>query len=156
MKAGTWKLLAYLILAVTFVALLSMSMDMHFEEMVTQRINFQGWGGHTLARVVSPVLVGLIHSTGIPAATSAFIYIAVVTVLLLYAYSDFLCSSKFLSKDTAALAAPLVLIPMVWNYVLLSSAHYIDDVPAILLFVLGTRLLIERPAPPYYSISYLL
>lgn len=154
MKTGTVKLLAYLLLAATFASLLSISMDRHFEEMATQRINFQGWGGHTLARVVSPVLVGLVHSSGIPVKTSALIYIGISTFLLLNAYAWYLGKSVGLDSRVSLLAAPLILIPMIWNYILLSSAHYIDDVPAILFFVLGLGLLSNRDCPPHYSTCY--
>lgn len=48
------------------------------------------------------------------------------------------------SREKSLLLAPFILVPMVWNYILLSSAHYIDDIPAILLFTIGLTALAEN------------
>ncbi len=148
MRSRIPVLLLYVILAVTFASILSISMDRHFEEMVLERIEFRGWGGHTLARVVSPVIVLLISKTGFSATTSAFIYIGASTMLLLLAYSGYLEQGTAAAPASSSALSALILVPMVWNYSILSSAHYIDDVPAILFFVMGLKLLHNRTPPP--------
>lgn len=43
---------------------------------------------------------------------------------------------------------------MVWNYIILSSAHYIDDIPAILFFVLGLTALASGKRFWFYLIFF--
>lgn len=138
-------LIVYVILAATFLSLLATTMDRHFDLMVTERIQFPGQGGFMLARVFSPVLVRAIHSTGLSARVSALIHIGVFTVLTLFAYAAFLGDYGVTRGESGYLAAPAILIPMIWNYVILSSAHYIDDIPAVFFFIAGLILLKRRP-----------
>ena len=48
------------------------------------------------------------------------------------------------SEESSILYAPLILLPMVWNYIILSSIHYLDDVPAVLFFTLGLVAISEK------------
>lgn len=41
---------------------------------------------------------------------------------------------------------------MVWNYIILSSIHYVEDVPAILLFTLGLIALAEKKSFRFHAI----
>jgi hypothetical protein len=52
-------------------------------------------------------------------------------------------------------AALLILYPLFWNNVLLNILFYPYDIPAVLFFVLGLRLLIERRWGLYYAVFFL-
>ncbi len=133
----------YGILSVTFVVLLSLSMDSHFDYAIHERIHFGG-SVFTASRVFSPTMVRLLTETGLPEKTAALTYIAIASITLLFVFGRLLMSWGGISEEKSIQFAPLILLPMVWNYIVLSSIHYLDDVPAVLFFTLGLLALSEK------------
>lgn len=79
-------LLAYALMAATFVVLLSSSLDHHFDYAVQERISFSGVG-FTASRVLSPFIVMIITRCGLSVRVSALVYVGIATIALLYLFA---------------------------------------------------------------------
>lgn len=143
--------LAYALMAATFVVLLSSSLDHHFDYAVQERISFGG-AGFTASRVLSPFIVMIITRCGLSVRVSALVYVGIATIALLYLFAVLLEKWGGVGREQSLLLAPFILLPMVWNYIILSSIHYVEDVPAILLFTLGLIALAEKKSFRFHAI----
>ncbi len=146
--------LVYALLAVTFTVLLSQSMDHHYDFFIHERLIFEG-SVFTAARILSPAIVGVLVQTGLQERMAAFVYAAAAITLLLYMFARLLETWSGMGRDKSMMLAPFILVPMVWNYILLSSIYYLDDIPAILLFTLGLIALAEKKSFRFHIIFFL-
>lgn len=135
---------AFLLLSVTFAVLLFNSLDEHYTRLIQTRFNF-GWSGtFTGTRILSILLLKAIAVLGFSAKVSSQILVVLTTFGVLFAFRSFLGSSSGISLTRASLLAPAILIPMVWNYILLSGILFPEDIPALLLYILGLTYLFKR------------
>lgn len=128
-------------------------MDPHFDILIDERIHFGG-AVFTASRVLSPSVVRLFVEAGIPGRTSAMILVMVTTIALLFFFAKLL-NLWGLDKEKSMLLAPFILIPMVWNYVILSQIHYPEDIPSVLFFTLGLVALAEKKSTQFHVIFLL-
>lgn len=146
-------ILAYGLLATTFAVVLSQTLDRHFDVLINDRIHFGGVV-FTASRVLSPSVVRLFVEAGISERTSAMILVAVTTTALLLFFAKLL-NLWGLDKEKSTLLAPFILIPMVWNYIILSLPHYPEDIPSVLFFTLGLVALAENKSIRFHVIFLL-
>ena len=69
---------------------------------------------------------------------------ALSTFGTLFAFRRLLISSSGMSFSRATLLAPGILIPMTWNYAIISRLIFPEDLPALFLFTLGLVFLFEK------------
>ena len=77
----------------------------------------------------------------------------VAVALLLVGYRRFL--AEFLERRTATIFAPLLLYPMLWNQVGLSTQYFPSEVPATLLFMWGLNCIRSRRTALLYVVVLL-
>jgi len=145
----------YLLCAITFTVILSYSLDRHFDEMVHERIYFQGWGPFTMARVLSPLCIRAVNQVVPSERTSAFIYITICLTALFYAFSKHVHLLTGIDHARSHFFSLILFLPLIWNYVILSSALYPGDIAAILFFTLGMNALLEKQDISFHIILLL-
>lgn len=105
-------------------------------------------------RVLVPAIIHLISSITPLSVALVDKYILIASVWgVLMLFASFL--RVYISKTAAWIAAPIILVPLVWNYCLLTLFHYPSDVPSIAFF-LGCLILWRSKKPWAYYICFLL
>jgi hypothetical protein len=86
-------------------------------------------------RVLVPAIIHLISSITPLSVSSIDKYLLIASAWgILMLFASFL--ALYIPKSRAWVSAPLILIPMIWNFCLLTLFHYPSDLPAI-VFLLG-------------------
>ena len=129
-------------------------MDHHYDFFVHERLNFGG-SVFTAARVLSPVIVRVFVQTGLQERMASLVYTFLTLTVLLYMFARLLESWTGMDRGKSVILAPFILVPMVWNYIILSSIYYLDDIPAILLFTLGLIALAEKKLFRFHIVFFL-
>jgi hypothetical protein len=105
-------------------------------------------------RVMMPALAHIVERIAhVPLPTLYFALSGIAVFGVLLAFEGYL--GLFYSRRFAAAGTLLILYPLFWNYVLLNVLFYPYDMPAILFFILGLRLLIERRWALYYALFFI-
>lgn len=86
---------------------------------------------------------------------SSQILVVLATFGVLFAFRSLLESSSGISRLRASLLSPAILIPMVWNYIILSGILFPEDIPALLLFILGLTYLFKRKMYAFHIVFLL-
>ncbi len=135
---------AFLLLSLTFSTVLFNSLDEHYTHLIQERSNLGGSGTFSGARILSILALNAIAVLGFSLRQSSQILVVIATVGILFAFRSMLESSSRLPRSRASLLAPAILIPMVWNYIILSGILFPEDIPALLLFTLGLTFLFRE------------
>jgi len=94
-------------------------------------------------RILIPFIFFLFKPlTFIPQKTIYFIYTIIVTYLIIIVYRKIL-AEYFQNKFAVLICAPVILYPMLWNYILLNQTYQYYDFTAILVFTLGMYFIIK-------------
>ncbi len=79
----------------------------------------------------------------IPKNTLYFFYTVIIVYLILYVYYKFL-SEYFRNKKVLLFITPVILYPMLWNYVILNEICQYYDFTSIFLFTLGLYYIVKE------------
>ncbi len=132
---------AYALLAVAFVALLHGSLDAHYEHLLRSRLDpAPGGRGFANTRILSLLAIRPMMWLGLSMSLASLFLAVLATAGTLIVFERYL-SAWGLLESRSVLLAPAILLPMAWNYIVLSDIHFPEDIPATLLFVLGLLLL---------------
>jgi hypothetical protein len=105
-------------------------------------------------RLLVPALAHLIEQfVHVPLPHLYFGFSVLATIALIVCFRGYL--RLFYPSGFAAAGALLILYPLFWNNVLLNILFYTYDIPAVVVFVLGLRLLIERRWGLYYLVFFI-
>ena len=104
-------------------------------------------------RVLVPAIIHLISSVTPLSVSTVDKYILIASVWgVMMLFASFL--EAYVPKNTAWIAAPIILVPLLWNYCLLTLFHYPSDMPSIAFF-LGCLLLWRTKRPWTYYACFL-
>lgn len=134
----------FLILSVSFTVLLFTSQDGHYSFLIQERYEFQENASFTNARILSVLVLKAFTSLGFSIEFSSQILAVLATLGVLYAFRSLIEASGNVPRGRATLFAPLILIPMLWNYIISSDIIYPEDIPALLLFTIGLTYLFKK------------
>jgi hypothetical protein len=80
--------------------------------------------------------------TFVPQKLIYFIYTVIITYSIIIVYKKIL-TEYFRNKTVILLCAPVILYPMLWNYIILNQSYQYYDFTAILIFSLGIYFIIK-------------
>ena len=130
-------------------------MDMHYDRLIQERAVLGGEETFAGARILSVLALNVLTELNVTAKTSSWILVALSTFGTLFAFRRMLISSSGLSLSRATLLASGILIPMTWNYAIISRLIFPEDLPALLLFTLGLAFLFEKRAIAFHVVFIL-
>ena len=101
------------------------------------------------------MFLNIIGLSGLSVKTSSAVLITAAVFGTLIAFRRLLLQSSGISPVRASLLAPAILIPMTWNYSIISRMVYPEDLPALLLFTLGLAFLFEKRTLAFHVVFLL-
>jgi hypothetical protein len=142
--------LIYLVLAWTFANLYDYVLPHNLDVTLDQLVSFTARRPMQLRVLVPAIIRGLHEITTIRIDTLSKLCTLVSTWAVLVLFARFL--EYFVPKTLSLVAAPLILIPLLWNYCLLAFTHYPSDLPAIAFFIATLLLWKERKWVALYAL----
>lgn len=149
------RAVVYLLLSVTFAFVLFGAMDEHYDYLVGERFDLAGADDFTSSRILSILALKVVAAAGFSPVAASKVLLVLSAVGVLFAFRSLLVSSAGVTPSRASLLSPAILVPMTWNYVILSNVVYPEDIPALLLFILGLSYLFDGRMARFHAVFML-
>ncbi len=148
-------MILYLLLAITFSAIQFSFLDEHYTLLVRERYELGGTATFATSRILSIVLLRFFTIFGLSIEASSYILTVLTLTGILYAFRAMLEVAGELPSARSILLAPFIIVPIFWNYTVLSEIMYPEDFPAMLLFMLGLLFLYKEKSSAFHLVFLL-
>ena len=140
----------YLTLAWTFANVYDYVLPHNLDIKIEDLVNFSA-RMPMQSRVLVPAIINVVsHLTSLRVDTLNKACTIVSVWAIFYLFARFL--SWFMPQQRAWIAAPLIAVPLFWNYCLLAFTHYPSDLPGIAFFLALLLLWQEKKMPAVYVV----